>query len=189
MRLLIRTRKYEHFCDIRKAFDRVWHKGLLFKLHTIGCSDSIVNWFLSYLSNRRQRVVINGQASDCASVLAGDPQCYILCPLPFLFFINDIVKHIGCSIRLFADDTSLYIIVDCPLQAGQLLNRDLNAISIWANSWLVTFNPSKTLSMLISRKRNSVFHTPISMDGVKIGETPLHKHLGLTFSKTCSWNK
>ena len=146
------------FCDISKAFDRVWHKGLLFKLRTIGCSDSIVNWFLSYLSNRRQRVVINGQASDWASVLAGVPQGSILGPLLFLIFINDIVKHTGCSIRLFADDTNLYIIVDCPLQAGQLLNRDLNAISTWANSWLVTFNPSKTLSMLISRKRNSVFH-------------------------------
>ena len=177
------------FCDISKAFDRVCHKGLLFKLRTISCSDSIVNWFLSYLSNRRQRVVINGQASDWASVLAGVPQGSILGPLLFLIFINDIVKHIWCSIRLFADDTSLYIIVDCPLQAGQLLNRDLNAISIWANSWLVTFNPSKTLSMLISRKRNLVFHPPISMDGVIIGEIPSHKHLGLTFSKTCSWGE
>ena len=172
-----------------KAFDRVWHKGLLFKLRTIGCSDSIINWFLSYLSNRRQRVVINGQASDWASVLAGVPQGSILGPLLFLIFINDIVKHIGCSIRLFADDTSLYIIVDCPLQAGQLLNRDLDAISTWANNWLVTFNPSKTLSMLISRKRNSVFHPPISMDGVIIGKIPSHKHLGLTFLKTCSWDE
>ena len=76
------------FCDISKAFDRVWYKGLLFKLRTIGCSDSIVNWFLSYLSNRRQRVVINGQASDRASVFAGVPQGSFLSPLLFLIFIN-----------------------------------------------------------------------------------------------------
>ena len=107
----------------------------------------------------------------------------------FLIFINDIVKHIGCSIQLFADDTSLFIIVDCTLQAGQLLNRDLNAISICKNCWLVTINPSKALYMLISRKRNSVFHPPISMDGIIIGENPSHNHLGLTFSKTCSWDE
>ena len=87
-----------------------------------------------------------------------------------------------CSIRLFTDDTSLYIIVYCPLQAGQLLNRDLNAISILAHSWLVTFNPSKTLSMLISRKRNSVLHPLyLWMELGGIDETPSHERLGLTF--------
>ena len=68
--------------------------------------------------------VINGQASDWAYVLVGVPQGSILGPLLFLIIINDIVKHIGCSIRLFTDDTSVYIIVGCPLEAGQLLNRE-----------------------------------------------------------------
>ena len=75
------------YCDISKAFDRVWYKGLHFKLSTIGCSESIKNLLLSYLSNRQQRVVINGQASDWASVLAGVPQGSILGPLLFLFFL------------------------------------------------------------------------------------------------------
>ena len=74
------------FCDISKALDRVWHESLLFKLCTIGCSDSIVNWYFTFLSNPRQRVVINGQASDWASVLAGVPQGSSLGPLLFLFF-------------------------------------------------------------------------------------------------------
>ena len=88
-----------------------------------------------------------GQSSDWVHILAGVPQGSILGPLLFLIYINDIVKHIGCSIRLFADDTSLYIIVDCPLQSAQLLNTDLQTISDWAAAWLVTFNPLKTLSM------------------------------------------
>ena len=62
------------FCDISKAFDRVWHKGLLFKLAAIGCSKSFLRWFTSYLSGRRQRVVINGMISDWASIFAGVPQ-------------------------------------------------------------------------------------------------------------------
>ena len=94
------------FCDIIKAFDRVWHKGLLYKLRCMRCKNCVVMWFESYLSQRRQRVLINGQSSDWVHILAGVPQGSILGPLLFLININDIVKHIGCSIRLFADDTN-----------------------------------------------------------------------------------
>ena len=177
------------FCDISKAFDRVWHKGLLYKLRCIGCSNRVVKWFESYLSQRRQRVVINGQSSDWVHILAGVPQGSILGPLLFLIYINDMVKHIGCSIRLFADDTSLYIIVDCPLQSAQLLNTDLQTISDWAAAWLVTFNPLKTLSMLISRKLNPVLHPPLFMNGTMIKNTSFHKHLGLTFLNNGSWDE
>ena len=98
--------------------------------------------------------------------------------------ISDIVKDIGYSIRLFAHNTSLYTIVDFRLQAGQRLNRDLSTILKWADSSLVTFNPSKTLSMLTSRKkRNFIFHPPISMDGMIINETSSRKQLGLLSQK------
>ena len=141
------------FCDISKAFDRVWHKGLLFKLAAIGCSKSLLRWFTSYLSGRRQRVVINGMISEWASIFAGVPQGSILGPLLFLIFINDIVNNIQSNIRLFADDTSLYIIVENPNTAALTLNSDLGTIHHWADNWLVDFNPTKTTSLLISRKR------------------------------------
>ena len=126
--------------------------------------------------------MINRQASGWASLLSSSISYSRSSSVSI--FINDTFKHIGFSIRLFADDTRLCIIVNRLLQGGQLLNRDLNAISIWAISWLVTFNPSKTLSMLISLKRSSVFHPPISMDGVIIDETPSHKtNTSLTYQK------
>ena len=77
----------------------------------MGCSNRIVNWFASYLSKHRQRVVIYGQSSDWVYILAGVPQGSILGPLLFLIYINDIVKHIGCSICLFADDASFFFII------------------------------------------------------------------------------
>ena len=103
----------------------------------------INRWFSSYLTGRKQRVVINGQVSEWLSVFAGVPQGSILGPLLFLIYINDTVKNLGCSIRLFADDTSLYIIVDSPDGAAYHLNVDLNMISTWADAWLVAFNTGK----------------------------------------------
>ena len=119
------------FCDINEAFDRVLHRGLLHKLSGIGCSDKITS-FSSYLTGRKQRVVLSGNVSEWMSVLAGVPQGSILGPLLFLICINDIVKNLGCSIRLFADDTSLYIVVESPNGAAHSLNIDLNTISTWA---------------------------------------------------------
>ena len=150
------------FCDISKAFDRVWPKGLLHKLRSIGCSEKILLWFSSYLSDRRQRVVLNGIFSDCMAVFAGVPQGSILGPLLFLIFINDIVKSIGASIRLFADDSSLYIIVDLPDQSAIILNTDLKTVSDWANSWLVAFNASKTLSITSRVNQTQLFTLPSS---------------------------
>ena len=103
------------FCGISKAFDRVWHKGLLHKLSHIEISGDFLQWFKSYLCDRRQRVVLNGVTSDWASVLAWVPQGSILGPLLFLIYINDIVNGTTSSIRLFADDASLYIVVDNPV--------------------------------------------------------------------------
>ena len=120
------------FCDISKAFDRVWHKGLIHKLSGIGCSDKMTKWFLSYLTGRKQRVIFNGQASDWTPVQAGEPQGSILGPLLFIIYINDIVKDIGCSIRLFAHDTSLYIIVESPQSAANLIYADPSNIDDWA---------------------------------------------------------
>ena len=102
------------FLDISKAFDRVWHAGLLYKLERNGISGSLLNWIRNYLSNRQQRVVINGQSSEWGTINAGVPQGSVLGPLLFLIFINDIVDIVRSNIKLFADDASLFLSVDNP---------------------------------------------------------------------------
>ena len=108
------------FCDISKAFDRVWHRALLFKLRRMGITGLLLNWFKSYLDRRFQRVVLEGLYSDFLAVNARVTQGSILGPLLFLVYINDIVNDIGSSIKLFADDTSLYIIVEDAIMAANL---------------------------------------------------------------------
>lgn len=120
------------FCDISKAFDRVWHQGLLYKLSSLGIQGSLLQWFSSYLADRKQRVIVSNTSSTLLNINAGVPQGSILGPLLFLIYINDIVTDIEANIRLFADDTSLYIIVEDPNSSAAILNCDLSKISVWS---------------------------------------------------------
>ena len=120
------------FCNVSKAFDRVWHTGLLAKLRAASVTGEVLAWFSNYLSNRKQRVILPGAVSEWTDIKAGVPQGSILGPLLFLIYINDIVHDIGFNFRLFAGDTSLFIIVDNPLTAARNLNADLEKISRWA---------------------------------------------------------
>ena len=166
---------------------RVWHQGLIAKLTHYGISGSLLRWFCSYLDNRVRRKVLPGGYSEWRPIKAGVPQGSILGPLLFILYINDIVHEIHSKIRLFSDDTSLYIIVDFPDSAAQILNLDLDRISKWAKDWLVSYNPEKTESLLFTRKINRVFHPTLYLSDVPIKEVSAHKHLGLYFSERCDW--
>ena len=94
--------------DISKAFDRVWHAGLLHKLKSYGISGQIFGLISSFLSNRRLRVVLDGKSSQEYPVNAGVPQGSILGPILFLLYINDLPDDVICNIAIYADDTTLY---------------------------------------------------------------------------------
>ena len=176
------------FCDISKAFDRVWHSGLICKLLAAGVTGEVLDWFKDYLKDRKHRVILPSATSDWVYIQAGVPQGSILGPLLSFLYINDIVTDIGSNIRLFADDTSLFIIVDNPLTAADCLNSDLSKISRWAATWLVSFNPTKTESLLISRKLNQAGHPPLFIQNHEITEVKSHKHLGVNITDDCTWH-
>ena len=101
---------------------------------------------------------------------------------PYIY-INDIVQRINSSIGLFADDTSLYIIVENPILSSTLLNSDLTEIYEWALKWLVTFNPEP---VLFPQKVNKPVHSSLYMIHQLINEVTYHKHLGLILSNDLS---
>jgi hypothetical protein len=176
------------FLDVSKAFDRVWHEGLLYKLKRIGVSGALLRWFESYLTGRKQRVVVQGSSSDWKSINAGVPQGSILGPLLFLVYISDISLGIRSDINLFADDTSLMKTIFGP-QCFQVLNTDLDTLHKWSVQWLVEFNAEKSVHMLISKKRKITNHPPLLMNGKIIKKVVKHCHLGLTLTNTISWKE
>ena len=178
------------FFDISKAFDRVWHNGLLFKLEHIGICGNLIDWFKNYLSGRKQRVVIRGQSSTFLEVKSGVPQGSVLGPILFLIYINDITSGITSNKKLYADDTSLYypIMKNREHECYQVIKRDLHYIEAWGKQWKVNFNPLKTERLLMSRKDNiNIFHCDLFFQGEMIKIVDDHKHIGLTYSSNCTW--
>ena len=143
-----------------KAFDKVWHEGLLFKLRQNVIDGKLLFLLNSYLSNRRQRVLINGVESDLGEIEFGVPQGSVLGPLPFLIYINDLEMGIKSHINFLADDTSLFSIVRDPKISSIQLNHDLKLIF----QWKMRFNPDPTknpVQIIFSRKTKKIDHPVI----------------------------
>ena len=114
------------FLDIYKAFDKVCHKGIFYKLKENGVAGNLLNTLADFLKDRKQRVVLNGQKSTWVNVEARIPQGSILGLLLFLIYINDLSENLVSNPKLFADDTSRFsVIFDKDLSAKNL-NDDLN---------------------------------------------------------------
>ena len=104
------------YLDFQKAFDKVPHQRLILKLKSHGMGNSMINWIEQWLSDRKQRVVVDGGVSSWKSVLSGVPQGSVLGPILFLVYINDLEEGVTGSILKFSDDTKLFrktkVIVD-----------------------------------------------------------------------------
>ena len=177
------------FLDISKAFDRVWHRGLLHKLSSFGIHGTFHEWFSSYLFGRRQSVVMNGATSTLRQINAGVPQGSVLGPILFLIFINDLTEAVVSDIFLFADDSFIFDIFSDIAASIEKINSDLLEIERWAIRWLVDFNPLKTEAMTFSSKIHpSTVFNRLLFCGTFIKTVTLHKHLGVFLHSGLNWS-
>ena len=116
----------------RKAFDKVWHEVLVFKLKQNGISGDLLQILSDFLSNRKQRVVLNGQNSSWTNVHAGVPQGSILGPLLFLIYIDHLANDLSSNVKLFADDASLFSEIHDASAFARDLDDDLKKTNKWA---------------------------------------------------------
>ena len=164
--------------DFAKAFDKVPHSRLLRKLQYYGIQGSLLNWLESFLTQRFQSVVCEGQISSQCPVTSG--------PLLFLLYINDLPDNVQSSLRLFADDALLYGIVasdaDC-----DLLQSDLRRVESWQYHWQMEFNPSKCKIVTISQKNNPPQRKYVFC-GVDLEQVDSLPYLGVTISNKLKWS-
>lgn len=177
------------FLDFSKAFDKVWHLGLLWKLEMYGVTGNTLKWLQSYLAGRKQRVTLGAASSELLHVQAGVPQGSVLGPLLFLVYINDLVRDIETDIFMFADDASVFENVKGNSNhCASKLNRDLRRIEDWCGRWLLLLNEKKTVSLLFSRKRNPSPELPLLIKNSPVQCVNRHRHLGMLLTKTLDWS-
>ena len=124
----------------------------MYKLKTLGICGNYYRLIHSFVSDRHQRVVLNGQSFKCSHIKAGVPQGSILGPLLFLVYINNLPEGLTSSAKLFADDMSLFSVGHDSAASSAFLNDDLLKISRWAYQWQMMFTqmPQNRLKRLFS---------------------------------------
>ena len=174
--------------DFSKAFDSVPHERLLLKLSSLGINGKVLSWLRSFLTYRKQRVVINGAYSDWANVTSGVPQGTVLGPLLFLLYVNDLDSVVKNSkIKLFADDVLLYAPANTQ-QECSALQDDLTAISNWTNCWQLKLNIVKCEALAITNKWKPVNFTYYINGQSILWNNPV-KYLGVLVDGKLSWSK
>lgn len=173
------------FFDLRKAFDRIWHQGLLAKLAAAGVKGSAHRWFASYLADRQQATVVDGTTSPFAALYAGVPQGAVLSPLLFSVYMNDI--PFSGSTNLFADDTSSYVTESSPLELRRKLQDRTEALCTWFTKWLLTINPTKSVVMVFRSYKKPRISIQITVESSIIPQQRTHRHLGVIFNENLTW--
>ena len=178
------------YLDLKKAFDTVNHPILFEKLYHYGVRGNALEFFKSYLSNRKQYVSCNNTSSHITTIEYGVPQGSVLGPLLFIIYVNDIVNAVqGMKIRLFADDTAFFIHGKDVDMIYNKMRDCLVRLSNWFKCNRLTLHLDKTCYSIYHGPKKKIprRYDKISIDGHIIHREHKIKYLGLIIDETLSW--
>ena len=173
--------------DFAKAFDKVSHQKLVWKMNRYGICGKTNAWVNSFLTDRTQRVLVEGEQSSVAPVSSGVPQGSVLGPCLFLLYINDMPEGIDSTVRLFADDTIIYTALK-PKSNSITLQQDLDKLAQWGKDWNMQFHPDKCQVIPLTRQRK-IEQNKYTLNGHTLEITDTAKYLGINITSDLSWNK
>lgn len=171
--------------DFSKAFDKVPHRRLSQKISHYGIRGSTLSWIENFLCNRKQKVVVDGEASTYASVTSGVPQGTVLGPVLFLMYINDLPDGLSSHTRLFADDCVVYRSITEESDSSSL-QHDLDKLGEWETKWQMKFNIAKCHTLRISKSRHPI-DTSYSLHGSPLGAVSEADYLGVKLTSNLTW--
>ena len=188
--------KYEYtgavMFDLEKAFDKVWHQGLLYKLKQINTPTYLLNWIGSFLANRSFYIQYNQEKSHKYAIRAGVPQGCIISPILFSIYISDISKELSDTHGLFADDISIWKSNKNLSYLERLLQKEIDKVAHFCQSWCLSVNIAKTTYTVFTTagKRNTyekkyTLQLKISNSQIVLEHSP--KFLGITFDPKLSF--
>ena len=172
-----------------RAFVKVWHDGLTFKLKSIGVHSNFLKLIDNYLQNRKQRVercYVSLERNMCWCSTRVCTRTFIV-----LIYINDLPNRIVSNTKLFADDVSNFSRVSKDEESRIALNSDLKIISDWAFQWKMRFNPDpnkQANEVVFSREKVEKQHVPLNSNDSLVNSVPKQKHLGLILDKRLNFN-
>ena len=179
------------FIDLKKAFDTVNHEILITKLEHYGVRGNVLNWFKSYLTDRKQFVCYNGSSSEIKNISCGVPQGSVLGPLLFLIYINDL-PNISKKLRfyLFADDTNIYYESNDLVELERTVNQELKKLSLWLNVNRLALNLKKTNFVIFKGiKKPQNYNVTLLINKKAIEQKQYVKYLGILIDEHLNWKE
>lgn len=176
------------YTDFSKAFDKVSHKLLIYKLENHGISGNVLKWLKSYLFERHQRVVVDGGSSGWRPVTSGVPQGSLLGPLLFVIYVNDMPSSCNNSfLSMYADDAKIFRFINS-VQDCVLLQDDLTRLNNWCKTWRLVLNISKCCSISFTNKRKPIYFEYVIGQEV-VDKVNKVKDLGVLLTHNLSFNE
>lgn len=176
------------YFDFMKAFDKVSHRHLLYKLEAYHLNKMVLKWISSFLTSRMQRVGVAGSFSGWTPVTSGIPQGSVLGPVFFIMYINDLEWNIESNTYLFADDTKIYRHILTEMDHN-ILQKDIATLECWSNSWQLKIHPAKCKFMNVGKNRDDEYVYRVK-DGANMSameRVESEKDLGVTFDDRLSF--
>lgn len=174
------------FLDIQQAFDRVWHKGLLYKIKLL-LPHTFYELLKSYISDRIFQVRENNCTSAFYTISAGVPQGSVLGPVLYTLYTYDLPQIPEVTVATFADDTALLASNKCPMQASRTLQKSLNKIEEWLAKWRIAASVSKSVHITFTLRQENC--SPVTLNGIQLPHHDTVKYLGMHMDRRLTWKK